>query len=90
MQTTQTTISPDDFLDEDGNPRRRNQLISTLVEGDVIIDGENIMHVAEGEVSIYSDGRLDTSQGRLAAIDQEGLAMVMGGNGTIFNLEDVK
>lgn len=83
------TINPDNFLDEDGHPRRRNQLIITLVEGDVLIDGETLQHVADGEISIFADGAIDTTKGELAPIDREGLASVMGGGHTIFNMSDI-
>jgi hypothetical protein len=84
------TIDPEHFLDERGFPRRRNLLVATLVEGDVLINGETINHVADGEISIFADGTIDESKGELAEIDSDGLAAAMGGGVTIFNMSDVK
>lgn len=67
----------------------RNTRIADLVEGDIIVDGDDIQHVANGDVSIFSNGTIDDSLGELAPVDAEAIGYAIAAGNTIFNMEDI-
>jgi len=69
------------------DPRTRNTRIIDLVEGDVLVNGDEYQKVAWGEISIGADGTIDTSNGELVPVSIE--ALTLGFTGTIFNMEDI-
>ena len=69
--------------------RERNTMIIALTEGDVLVDGDLIRHVSEGEVLIYADGTIDEHKGELAEISIDGVQTAMTTGKVIFNMEDV-
>lgn len=68
---------------------KRNTLIVDLTEGDILVNGDILQHVAEGEVSIYADGTIDTSRGELALIETEAVGYAIAAGKQIFNMEEV-
>lgn len=66
--------------------RSRNTLLIELVEGDILADGDKYSRVDWGEISIYADGTVDTTNGKLVSVSIKTTAL--GFNGTIFNMED--
>lgn len=68
---------------------KRNTKIIDLTEGDILVNGDELQHVAEGEVSIYADGTIDTSNGELALIDHEAVGYAIAAGKTIFNMGDL-
>lgn len=68
---------------------KRNTLIITLTEQDILVDGDELQHVSEGEISIYADGTIDTRNGILEPIDQEAIGYAIAQGHQIFNMENV-
>ena len=69
--------------------RERNTCLIVLCENDILINGAEYKHVANGEVRIFADGTIDESNGELVDIDREGLAFAIAAGRQIFNMEDV-
>ncbi len=69
--------------------RERNTLIATLVEGDILVDGDIFSHVASGEINIYADGKIDYTTGELIEVSVEAVSEAISKGSEIFNMEDV-
>lgn len=69
--------------------RDRNTRLVTLTEGDVLIDGDTMYHVAHGEVSVFADRSIDQSQGELAEVSVEAVQYAIAAGKQVFNMEDV-
>lgn len=69
--------------------RARNMAVIILVEGDILVDGDSLQHVSEGEITVYADGTVEDTRGELAPIDKEAVAYAIAAGQQIFNMSDV-
>lgn len=86
-------IDPDDFFDEEGNIRRRDNLVVTLCEGDLLIDfDEELYIIREGNLNIHTSG-IRTGDGIPTHVPQEEageyISQSYGSHATIFNMTDL-
>lgn len=72
--------------DAEGN---RNTRIVDLIEGDILVNGDELSHVTAGEIAIYADGTIDVSRGELAPIERDAVGYAIAAGRTIFDMEDI-
>lgn len=68
---------------------RRSSIVIVLAEKDILVDGDELMHVSEGEITVYSDGFIDASKGEFAPIDKEAVGHAIAEGNQIFNMEEI-
>ena len=67
---------------------RRNKILISLTEGDILKKGEDFFTVSVGEVSVYADGTIDQSAGELHAVSKDAIVRAIANNAQLFNYDE--